>query len=112
QPSVRSQAQAIQLENIVCGAYQRPFTLHCLQSTQQELSEATRLLDLTNHRFDDPFARGIDRRASLRVQLTGHAVDDRGGLRARSARTRRWWLAMFLLPRRDVCVDARVGDRG
>jgi hypothetical protein len=29
-----------------------PVTLHLLESTQQELPEATRLLDLSDHRFE------------------------------------------------------------
>src|ERR1700730_17275136 len=76
--SPRSPAEAIQLENVVRRAYQRPFALHLLESTQQELPEATGLLDLTNDRFDDRFACGIDSRARLGVQLAGHAGDDRG----------------------------------
>ncbi len=79
-----SQAEPIELENVVRCANQLPFALHLLESTQQELPEATGLLDLPDHRFDDPLARGIDCRASLGVQLAGHPVDDRGGLRQRS----------------------------
>ena len=43
---VRSPAEAIQLQNVVCRAHERPFSLHLLESTQQELPEATGLLDL------------------------------------------------------------------
>src|ERR1700692_2846693 len=77
----RSPAEAIQLENVVRRAYQRPFALYLLESPQQELPEATGLLDLANDRFDDRFARRIDRRAGLGVQLAGHPVDDRRDLR-------------------------------
>src|SRR6266545_859445 len=83
-----SEAQPIELENVVRRADQRPFTLHLVDSTQQELPEAASLLDLSDHRFHEPFARGIDRGARLRVQLTGHPVDDGGGFRQGSARTR------------------------
>src|ERR1700722_9873314 len=83
----RSLTEAIQLENIVRRAHQRPFPLHLLESTQQELPEAAGVLDLPNHRFDDPFAGRIDRRAGLRVQLAGHPVDDRGRLREGATRT-------------------------
>jgi hypothetical protein len=34
--------------------------LYLLESTQQELAEAARLLDLTDHRFDDPFLYAPD----------------------------------------------------
>src|ERR1700730_5077052 len=107
----RSPTEAIQLENVVRRADQRPFALYLLESPQQELPEATGLLDLTNHRFDDCFALGIDRRARLGVQLAGHPVDDRRGLRQRAARTGPRPFAMALLPRRDVRVDGPVRDR-
>src|SRR5437660_5923257 len=82
-----SDAEAIQLENVVRRAHQRPFTLHLLESSQQELSEATGVFDLTDHWFDDPFARGIHGRTGLRVQFARHAVNDGGGLRQGTART-------------------------
>src|SRR6202790_1333627 len=107
----RSPAEAIQLENVVRRAYQRPFALYLLESPKQELPEATGLLDLANDRFDDRFARRIDRRAGLGVQLAGHPVDDRRGLRQGAARTGSRPLAMGLLPRRDVRIDGRVRDR-
>src|SRR5438105_15258764 len=62
-PGSASDTEAIQLENVVRRAHQRPFALHLLESPQQELPEATGLLDLADHWFDDSFARGIDRRA-------------------------------------------------
>ena len=96
--AVCSDAEAIQLENVVRRAHERPFTLHLLESTQQELPEAARLLDLADHGFDDAFAGGIDGRAGLRMQLARHAVDDRGVLRKGTVRTRPRPLAMFLLP--------------
>src|SRR5512134_1024309 len=98
----RSSIASVQLQNVVGRAHERPFTLHLLKPTQQKLSEASRLLDLPNHRFDDRLARRIHGRASLRVQLAGHPIDDRGGRRQGAARTGAGALAMFLLPRRDV----------
>ena len=73
-------AEAIQLENVVRRAHQRPFTLHLVESAQQELPEAAGLFDLANDRFDDPFPGGIDGGPGLRVQLAGHPLDDRGRL--------------------------------
>src|SRR5262245_41106360 len=105
-PSARtgaaSDAQPIQLENVVRRAYQRPFPLDLLEATQQELPEAARVLDLADDRFDDPFARGIDGGAGLRLQLASHPVHDRRGLRQRTARTGAGPLAMFLFSRRDI----------
>src|SRR5688572_18421060 len=94
---VRSSAETIQLQNIVCRAHERPFPLHLLEPTQQELAEASRLLDLTNHRFDNRFAGGVDGCAGLRVQLAGHPVDARRVLRQGATRTGPRPLAMSLL---------------
>src|ERR1700729_1194927 len=106
----RSPTEAIQLENVVRRADQRPFALYLFESPQQELPEATGLLDLTNHRFDDRFAPGINPRARLGVQLAGHPVDDRRGLRQGAVRTGPRPFAMALLPRRDVRVDGPGRD--
>jgi hypothetical protein len=100
----RSQAEAIQLENVVRRAHQRPFPLHLLESTQQELPEAAGLLDLSNHRFHDPFAGGVDRGALFGEQLAGHPIDDRGG--RRQGRTRLVGSGLRLL--RFSIVDAPV----
>src|SRR6516165_12559543 len=105
-----SDAETIQLENVVRRAHQRPFTLDLLKSAQEKLPKATRLLDLSDHRFDDGFPPGIDGSAHLAVQLAGHPVDDRRGLRQGPARTGPGAFAMFLLPCRDVRVDGRVRD--
>src|SRR5687767_10519575 len=84
-PFRASHTEPIQLENVVRCAHERPFALHLLASPQQELPKATGLFDLSDHGFDDAFARGIDGRAGLRVQLAGHPIDDRGGLRQGTA---------------------------
>ena len=81
------------------------------QSLQQELPKATRLLDLSDDRLDDPFARCIDGGAGLREQLAGHPVDDRRVLGQRASWTRPRPLAMFLFPGRDVRVDLGLSDR-
>jgi hypothetical protein len=97
------------------GAHQRPFALHLFESAKQELPESTRLLNLANGWFDDPFACRVDRCAGLRVQLPGHAVDDRRRLRQRAARARHRALAVFLLPRprrtRRCWLDADAAER-
>src|SRR5688500_8986587 len=81
-------AEAIQFEDVVGRAHKRPFALHLFESPQQKLSEAARLLDLSDDRFDDSFACRVGRGASLRLQLTSHPVDDRRGLRERASRAR------------------------
>src|ERR1700730_1259583 len=98
----RSSVESIQLHNVVGRAHERPFTLHLREPTQQQLPEAAGLLDLAKHRFDDRFARRVDGRTGFPVQLPGHAVEPRRGLRQGAAGTGAGALAMFLLPRRDV----------
>src|SRR5207247_5516173 len=103
--AVRSSVESIQLQNVVGRADERPFALHLLEATQQELPEAPRLLDLAKHGFDDRFARRVDGRAGLRVQLAGHAVDPRRRLWQRAAGTgsgAAGSLAMCRLPRGGV----------
>src|SRR5687768_15201523 len=98
--ATRLPAEAIQLQDVVRRAYQRPFRLYLCQASQQKGSEAARVLDLPDQRFDDRFAPSVDGGAGLREQLPGHAVDARGGRRRRGARTGTGTLAMSLLPRR------------
>src|SRR5580693_811875 len=66
-----SPAEAIQLENVVRRADQRPFALYLLESAQQELPEATGLLDLANDRFDDASASRCTRRWACRRSPPG-----------------------------------------
>src|SRR5919197_3374240 len=83
-----SEAEAIELQDIVRRTHEGPLTLHLLEPPQKELPEAARVLDLSDDRLDDPFARRVDSRAGLRQQLASHSVDDRCGLRQRASRTR------------------------
>ena len=65
-PGWPSHAEAIELEDVVRRADQRPFRLHLFESTQQELPEAPRVFDLTEHRFDPAFAGGISENSLVR----------------------------------------------
>ena len=47
-----SSSRSGQFQHIVGTADQTPLTRDLRQASQQELSEATRLFDLTKHRFD------------------------------------------------------------
>src|SRR5687767_5260751 len=89
---VWSSTQAIQLQNVMGRADQRPFASHLLDPAQQELPEAAGLFDLPQHRFDYGFTSGIDRRPDLGEQLARHAVDARCGARQRATRTGPWTL--------------------
>ena len=48
---VQIDPKAEQFEQVVAGAYQRPFAVHLLQSPQQELPESPALLDLAEYRL-------------------------------------------------------------
>ena len=48
---VQIDPKAEQFEQVVAGAYQRPFAVHFLQSPQQELPESPALLDLAEYRL-------------------------------------------------------------
>src|SRR2546428_13356884 len=108
----RSSVESIQLQNVVGRTHQRPFPLYLLDPTQQELPEASRLLDLPNHGLHDRFAHPVDGRAGLRVQLPGHAVDPRRGRRQRATGAGPGAFAMFLLARGEEGVDARLRHGG
>ena len=64
-----SQAEAVQLENVVRGAHQRPLGLHLRVAAQQEPTKATRLFDLSEHWFDHRFAGRVHRGPGLGVEL-------------------------------------------
>jgi len=58
-----------QLEKVVRGSDQVPFTVDLLQSPQQELTQATPLLDLAVHRLHDRLALCVDRRVRRQRKL-------------------------------------------
>jgi hypothetical protein len=49
-----------QLEQVVCGIDQVPFTIDLLQAPQQEATDAPALFDLAIHRLHDRLALGVD----------------------------------------------------
>jgi len=51
----------VQLEQVVPCTNQVPFSIDLLQAPQQEAAQASGLLDLAIHRFDDRLALGVDR---------------------------------------------------
>src|SRR5437899_1928112 len=108
----RSVAEAIQLQNVMRGAHERPFRLHVLEPTQEESPEAASLFNLSDDWFHHRLARRVDGRTGLRLELAVHPVNERRGLGQRPARTRARMLAMLLFARRDVGVDRGLRDRG
>ena len=53
-------AEPVKLQNIVSQAHQRPLAAHFFNASQQKLTESARLLDLSEHGFDDRLARRIN----------------------------------------------------
>src|SRR3954469_1784265 len=86
-PVCRSGITAIQLQNVVRRAHERPFALDLVQAPQEELAESSGLLDLAKHRLDDRLAHRVHGRPDLAVQLARHAVDPRRRLAQRAAGT-------------------------
>ena len=66
-----------ELEHIVRGTDQCPFAAHLPHSAQQELSIATALLDLAEHRFDNRFAPRIQLAALRRAEGATHPISHR-----------------------------------
>ena len=58
-----------QLQQVVNRADQTPFALDLLKTAHQELSEATRLLDLPENRFDGLLAQPVATASSGSCQL-------------------------------------------
>src|SRR6266852_1340962 len=92
------------------NAEQAPFMPDVVEATQQELSEAARVLDLAEHRLDDLLAQSIPTTAAGALELARHRRDqaaqpplaliDRGGA------------AMLLPAGGDVGGDAALGEAG
>ena len=92
--ALASRHRPVQLEQIVDGAEHRPFLLHLVKASQQELPETSGVLDLTENGLDDLFAQAIAAAPSGAPEFERHGGDARSffapvsaglGLRAASA---------------------------
>src|SRR5262245_10275524 len=63
-----------QLGEVVSGADQRPFGFHFGEAAQQELSEASCLLDLSEHRLDDLLSEPVATSPSASPELGAHRL--------------------------------------
>src|SRR4029077_2329516 len=70
---------ASEFGEVVGDADERPFRLDLLDAAQQELSEASRLLDLTKDRLDDLLAQSVTAAPSRPLQLLPHGLRQRPG---------------------------------
>ena len=82
-------------------ADQRPFATDVVMAPQQELSEPTSLLDLTEDRFDRDLPFGIEASPLLGAQRAAHAVCDRESRGNPAVRRGRACPSVLLPIRRD-----------
>ncbi len=97
-------AEAIHHRDVVRHAHHRPFGPHFLNSRQEELSEASRLFDLPEYRFDDRLLCRLDGSTSISLNLSPHPVSSGRSLRQWPTATG-FLAAVFLFLRRYVRVD-------
>jgi hypothetical protein len=69
-----------QLPKVMGGADYRPFGSHFLDPAQQELAEASRLLDLPEHRLDHLLAQSVAAAIASTPELGDHSGNERAGL--------------------------------
>ncbi len=67
-----------ELEEVATGADHGPFGANALEATKKELPEASRLLDLTKHPFDNLFAQAVATAPSGALERRGHGAHQRG----------------------------------
>src|SRR5437867_3265541 len=66
-----------EFEQVVGGADHRPFASDLVEAAQQELSEASGLLDLTKDGLDDLLAQAIAAAPAASFELGGHGGNTR-----------------------------------
>src|SRR4051794_41067858 len=68
-----------EFEQVVGGADHRPLASDLIEAAQQELSEASGVLDLTKDRLHDLFAQAITAAPAATFELGGHGGNTRAG---------------------------------
>jgi len=66
-----------ELEHIVGGTDECPFSAHLLHSAQQELSIAAALLDLAEDRLNDRFALAVASASACCLEGAAHPISHR-----------------------------------
>src|SRR6266568_4907753 len=61
-----------EFEQIVDGADHRPLGFDLVEATQEELAEASGMLDLAEHGFDDLFSQAVAAAPAGELELSGH----------------------------------------
>jgi hypothetical protein len=78
-----------ELEQVVDGAEHGPFLFDLVEAAQEELSEASGCLDMTEHRFDDLLSQAVATSSSALLELGPHRRHARAGLDGACAASRR-----------------------
>src|SRR4030081_3463665 len=94
---------------VVCGADHRPFGFDLADAAQEELAEASCLLDLAEDGLDDLFSQSIPASVACALDLCAHSGDERAGFELPFCRGR---LGAVLLPSGgDVALDPASDER-
>ena len=103
-------AAAEQLQQVVCQADQVPFGFHLGEAAEQELSEASTVLDLpivldlAEGRFDDCLATGVVSPAALRAQFASRLFFHAQRLSEKKP-------LVFRVPRSWICMAVLFSGR-
>src|SRR5882757_7890327 len=94
---------------VVGGADHSPFGFDLVDAAQEELAEASCLLDLAEDRLDDLFSQSIPASITCALELCAHSGDERAGFELPFCRGR---LGAVLLPSGgDVALDPAPTER-
>src|SRR3977135_227426 len=94
---------------VVGGADHGPFGFDLVDAAQEELAEASCLLDLAEDRLDDLFSQSIPASIACALELCAHSGDERAGFELPLCRGR---LGTVLLPSGgDVALDPASDER-
>src|SRR4051794_6590972 len=74
--AARRSCRRCQLREVVRGAEEGPFGGHFLDAAQQELSEASSLLDLAEYGFDDLLSQPVATSPSRPPELEAHRLGE------------------------------------
>src|ERR671930_11652 len=99
-----------ELEQVVGGADHRPFASDLLETSKQELSEASGIFDLTENGFDDLLAQSITAASPGAFELERYGRDTRAA--PPSALTARVVVAVPRSARGHKGFDAAAGQMG
>jgi hypothetical protein len=99
-------AEVMELQNIVRKAHQCPFAAYFVDAAQENLTEPARLLNLSEHRFNNRLARCLNRFSCFGLQLASHTIDTARSFRQRPAAAGLFVFSVLLPLGSDVSNNA------